>query len=119
MDKRRRMRVKGQFNVEVIHNGKIIKTRTLDLSLKGCLCQLSPFMVEGEECELVIFFGEEAACKARAKVARVGKQSTALDFLEIDEQGFPHLHRAIQLLSGDGDAVDHELTHPAFEHDPD
>lgn len=117
MDKRRRLRVRAQFQAEVVLEKKTVKTCTSDISLKGCRCGRIPHLTPGDRCEVIIHFGPEAFCKADAIVTRADDSGTALDFMEIEEDGFPHLHRAVQLLSGNADAVDHELTHPAFEHD--
>ncbi len=48
-------------------------------------------------------------------MARSDAGSLALDFTSIEEESFPHLLRLVQLHYGDAEAIERELSEPAFK----
>lgn len=114
-NRRRRTRVRTAHEALLDADGTEFRVRIRDLSLKGARTEPVPDLAEGRECGFTLPLAEDMVISARARVIRSDAQSLALDFTAIEEEGFPHLLRLVQLHYGDAEAIERELAEPAFE----
>lgn len=114
-ERRRRTRVRTAHVALLDADGAEFSARIQDLSLKGARTGPVPDLAEGRECGFSLRLAEDMLISARARVIRSDAQSLALDFTSVDEESFPHLLRLVQLHYGDADAIERELSEPAFD----
>ncbi|MES9995947.1 PilZ domain-containing protein [Desulfovibrio aminophilus] len=114
-NRRRRTRVRTGHEAVLTVGGEDRPVRTLDLSLKGAQTTPLPGIVPGLQCRFRIDLAQDVVIEAEARVARSDADGLALEFTSVNEDGFPHLLRLVQLHYGDADAIERELSTPAFE----
>ena len=117
MDKnrRKRSRVETEFEVTLRVEDRTVPVSTVNISLKGMLLATSERLEPGQECEMHLSLSEGVDIFADSKVVRSDGETTAVDFLEMDELSFHHLREIVRLHADDADEIDHELATPAFE----
>ncbi|HMM38512.1 MAG TPA: PilZ domain-containing protein [Desulfovibrio sp.] len=114
-NRRRRTRVRTGHEAVLTVGGEDRPVRTLDLSLKGAQTTPLPDVESGLECRFRIDLAQDVVIEAEARVARSDAAGVALEFTSVTEESFPHLLRLVQLHYGDADAIERELSTPAFE----
>ncbi|WP_432735008.1 PilZ domain-containing protein [Maridesulfovibrio sp. FT414] len=114
-NKRRRTRVEAGFTVKLHKDGIDAGAESHNLSLKGLLCDPVQGFAVGDDCEVSLSLSEDVEIFISAKVVRADDTGLAVDFTSMDEVSFTHLRRLIQFNAQDADAIDSELTSPAFE----
>lgn len=116
-NKRSRSRVDTAMDVVLCQGGiNKIPLRTRNLSLKGMLCDQTPAIGEAEKgtCKLTFTLGRDVCFHIDALIVRNDTNGLALDFTGMDEAAFFHLRNLVRFQSGDPDAIDKELSVPAF-----
>jgi len=69
-------------------------------------------MAEGSPVAIrLLLAGLEEASQPRlaGRVARVGRDGLAIEFTELDPDGFTHLHKIVSYNSDDPDRIDREI----------
>jgi hypothetical protein len=66
---------------------------------------------------VVLRLSPEAEIRIEGEVVRNEDGHLAVDFKGMDEDSFGHLHRLVTLNAEDPDAIDRQLTEPAFGED--
>ncbi|WP_320172255.1 PilZ domain-containing protein [Maridesulfovibrio sp.] len=114
-NKRRRTRVTAGFTVMLHKDGVDSDAETRNLSLTGLLCEPVEGFEVDDACEVSITLSEEVFIKVSARIVRADESGLAVNFNSMDENSFTHLRRLIQFNAPDADAIDSELTSPAFD----
>lgn len=114
-ERRRRTRVLTRHEALLSANGAEFTVRIQDLSLKGARAEPVPALAAGQDCGFTLRLAEDLVISAQARVIRSDAGSLALDFTSIVEESFPHLLRLVQLHYGDAEAIERELSEPAFK----
>lgn len=115
-ERRRRTRVRtGHKALLDAGGGAHYTVRIQDLSLKGARTEPLEALAAGQDCGFALRLAEDVVISAQARVIRSDAASLALDFTSIEEESFPHLLRLVQLHYGDAEAIERELSEPAFE----
>jgi len=114
-DKRRRSRVDTGIDA-VLSCGGVEKypIKVKNLSLKGMLCEPEPRVCCLKDCIVTIKLSASLSFRIEARMVRNDEVGLALDFQGMDEQAFFHLRNLVRYHSLDPDAIDRELTIPAF-----
>lgn len=112
-ERRRRSRVNLEFPLNIEFEGKMVRGRVHDLSLKGLSCSTEEWIVPGKECDVTLELDSGVRMRIHGRVIRAG-QDGAIDFLRMDESSFAHLRNLVRLYADDADLVDEELRSPAF-----
>ena len=115
-EKRKRSRVDVGFEA-VLSCGGLEKytVRVNNLSLKGMLCEPDARICCLKECAVTIVLTKQINFRIQARMVRNDEKGLALDFEAMDEQAFFHLRNLVRYHSQDPDAIDRELTVPAFK----
>lgn len=113
-ERRRRTRVRTRHEALLDTGGALYTVRIQDLSLKGARTEPLESLAAGQDCGFTLRLAEDLAISAQARVIRSDAASLALDFTSIEEESFPHLLRLVQLHYGDAEAIERELSEPAF-----
>lgn len=114
-NKRKRMRVKT--GIEALISGGCLEkypVKLRNLSLKGALCDPEPRLCSLGACTFALKLSEEAGCVICANIVRNDERGLAVDFESMDESSFFHLRNIVRYHADDPDAVDRELSTPAF-----
>ncbi|SMF02565.1 PilZ domain-containing protein [Desulfovibrio gilichinskyi] len=114
-NKRRRTRIQVEFTVKLSKSGLSVMVETQNLSLKGILCNSVEGFAVGNICEVSIILSEDVVIHIEGKVVRSDESGLAVDFIVMNEVSFTHLRKLVQYNSTDADAIDSELTSPAFD----
>ena len=112
-ERRKRSRVNLEFPLTIAFEGKKVRGRVHDLSLKGLACSTEEWILPGKECEVTLELDSGIRMHMHGRIIRAG-QDGAIDFLRMDETSFAHLRNLVRLYAEDADLVDEELRHPAF-----
>ncbi len=106
-------RVPATFGVEVTGGGKIISSSyTKDVSMKGVYLSCDDKLPIGTECRVVLFLGEgEELIRIRTfgRVGRTDNSGMAIEFTEIDVEGFEHLRNLVLLNTMETVQVEEEM----------
>jgi len=113
-ERRRRTRVPIQIDADILLKGKVIKLKSVNISLVGILCTSNPLFQIDEPCKVIITLSEDLRISIDAKIVRVGEKEAAIKFISMDDESFVHLKKLIQYNLGNAEHVDAELRHPAF-----
>lgn len=115
-DKRTRSRVAAAFAAEITPAGdsKKYSVLTRNLSLKGMLCDAAMCLSEQKECLVTFTLNSEVSFQIEALIVRCDPQGMAIDFVGMDETAFMHLRNLVRFQAEDPDAIDRELSVPAF-----
>ncbi|WP_027180203.1 PilZ domain-containing protein [Maridesulfovibrio bastinii] len=114
-DKRRRTRVQASFTVELEMQNIIVSAVTVNLSLKGILCEPVDGFAPGDLCIVHIILSKDVRICINGSVVRSDEKGVAVDFLDMDDESFTHLRKLVQYNSEDADSIDRELISPAFD----
>jgi hypothetical protein len=112
-ERRKRSRVSLEFPLTIAFEGKKVRGRVHDLSLKGLKCSTEEWILPGKECEVTLELDSGIRMHMHGRIIRAG-QDGAIDFLRMDETSFAHLRNLVRLYAEDADLVDEELRRPAF-----
>ena len=112
-ERRKRSRVSLEFPLTIAFEGKKVRGRVHDLSLKGLACSTEEWILPGKECEVTLELDSGIRMHMHGRIIRAG-QDGAIDFLGMDETSFSHLRNLVRLYAEDADLVDEELRRPAF-----
>jgi hypothetical protein len=112
-ERRKRSRVNLEFPLTIAFEGKRVRGRVHDLSLKGLSCSTEEWILPGKECEVTLELESGLRMHIQGRIIRAG-QDGAIDFLRMDETSFGHLRNLVRLYAEDADQVDEELRRPAF-----
>ena len=112
-ERRKRSRVNLEFPLTIAFEGKRVRGRVNDLSLKGLSCSTEEWILPGKECEVTLELESGLRMHMHGRIIRAG-QDGAIDFLRMDETSFAHLRNLVRLYAEDADLVDEELRRPAF-----
>ncbi len=83
--------------------------RTVNVSLKGILTEPRVALNLGQDCAVLIPLSDEARIEAFGRVVRADARGQAVAFTAVDAEGYPHLHRLVQLNAEDADRIDREV----------
>lgn len=114
-DNRRRERIQAGFEASLVVEGMIVPAKTIDLSLKGILLDSAKDYPEGTPCVVRLHLGAALRLSMDGVVARRGPRGLGVDFTAMDEDSFQHLLEIIRHNAPDPDAVERELSSPAFD----
>jgi hypothetical protein len=112
-ERRKRCRVSLEFPLTIAFEGRKVRGRVHDLSLKGLACSTEEWILPGKECEVTLELDSGIRMHMHGRIIRAG-QDGAIDFLRMDETSFAHLRNLVRLYAEDADLVDEELRRPAF-----
>ena len=112
-ERRTRSRVNLEFPLTIAFEGKRVRGRVHDLSLKGLSCSTEEWILPGKECEVTLELESGLRMHIHGRIIRAG-QDGAIDFLRMDETSFSHLRNLVRLYAEDADVVDEDLRRPAF-----
>ncbi len=112
-ERRTRSRVSLEFPLTIAFEGKRVRGRVHDLSLKGLSCSTEEWILPGKECDVTLELESGLRMHIHGRIIRAG-QDGAIDFLRMDENSFGHLRNLVRLYAEDADQVDEELRRPAF-----
>ncbi|MGM0424752.1 MAG: PilZ domain-containing protein [Thermodesulfobacteriota bacterium] len=115
MQKRKRSRVQAAFHARILAGGTEYALQTKDISLKGLLCSPEPGLQPGQQCEVELHLDQGPTLSLQARVVRSDPQGTAIDFRSMEPETFQHLRNLIRFHSKNPDAIDQELSQPAFD----
>jgi hypothetical protein len=113
-ERRRRTRVSVEIDVNVLVKGKVIKLKSVNISLSGILCTSEPLFQIDDPCKVIITLSEDSRISVDARIVRVGVEEAAIKFISLDDESFVHLKKLIQYNLGNAERVDAELRRPAF-----
>jgi len=115
-NKRKRSRVDADFEA-VLSCGGIEKyaVKVQNLSLKGMLCDPDKRIGCLKNCNITIALSNSINFTIEARMIRNDEKGLALDFEGMDEKAFFHLRNLVRYHSLDPDAIDKELSVPAFK----
>ncbi|WP_243362966.1 PilZ domain-containing protein [Fundidesulfovibrio terrae] len=116
LNKRKRSRVDTGFDA-VVSCGGIEKhnVKVRNLSLKGMLCEPDHRIECIKDCSVTIVLSRSISFTIEARMIRNDEKGLALDFESMDEKAFFHLRNIVRYHSLDPDAIDKELSLPAFK----
>ncbi|MFP5221271.1 MAG: PilZ domain-containing protein [Acidobacteriota bacterium] len=114
-NKRKRSRVNADID-GMLSCGGLTKypVKVKNLSLKGMLCEYEPQIDGLKDCVVTITLTPEVSFRIEARMLRNDERGLALDFEGMDENAFFHLRNLVRFHSMDPDAIDKELSIPAF-----
>ncbi|MGE4298771.1 MAG: PilZ domain-containing protein [Desulfovibrionaceae bacterium] len=116
MEHRRRTRVSGEFEGELAVAGARIPVTTINVSLKGALCQHAqnsaavPMVAKGAPCVLTITLARDVAIILEGALVRLDASEAAIDFTGMDEESYAHLRNMVRYMAPDPDVIDAEQT---------
>lgn len=115
-DNNKRKRSRVFVNVEaVLHwSGGSVPLKATNISLKGMLCEHVVGLEDGTCCKVRMAPSQAWAFDVEAVIIRNSNDGLALDFTGMDENAFSHLRQLVRLHAADPDAIDLELSVPAF-----
>lgn len=112
-DKRRRTRVSFQTLVTLIGPDQTLAgLATRDINLKGLFAVTPASWPEGSPVAIRLHLAgleESSEPRLAGRVARVGRDGLAVEFTELDPDGFTHLRKIVSYNSDDPDAIDREI----------
>ena len=114
-EKRTRTRVPFPFDVVISIGKKRAEVEGLNISMTGMLCSADPIFKNDAVCRVSISLADQTRIAASGKVIRLGPEGAAISFTSVSARSFSHLKKLVQYNSGDADAIDSELTRPAFK----
>lgn len=112
-ERRKRSRARLVLPLSITFGGKTVRGQVNDLSLKGLSCSTEAWIVPGEECDVTLELDSGIRIPIHGRIIRAG-QDGAIDFISMDTESFAHLRNLVRLYAEDADAVDNELSNPAF-----
>lgn len=113
-DKRIRSRVDATVDAVIVSGGKSAALVTRNVSLKGMLCDHAPGFGHSGACVVRIALSAAIGFEIEARIIRNDPSGLALDFTGMDEEAFGHLRQLVRLHASDADAIDREMSTPAF-----
>jgi hypothetical protein len=114
-DKRKRSRVQAGLEALLTCGGKEKHPiRVRNVSLKGVLCDPDPELGQLISCHLHFALSGGIRFTVEARIIRNDESGLAMDFEGMDEEAFLHLRNLVRYNAPDADAIDRELTVPAF-----
>jgi len=113
-ERRKRSRVSLEFPLTIAFEGKRVRGKVHDLSLKGLACSTEEWILPGKECDITLELESGLRMHIHGRIIRAG-QDGAIDFIRMDETSFGHLRNLVRLYAEDADVVDEELRRPAFK----
>lgn len=114
-NQRRRTRVKAAFTVELERQNVFVAAETVNISMKGILCNAVHGFAIGDKCEVHIILANKVRAVISGIVVRADAEGIAVDFQSMDDESFSHLRCIVQYNLGDADAIDKEITSSAFD----
>ena len=116
-NKRTRSRVAAAFEAVITLAGdrKKYPVQTRNLSLKGMLCDAETQLAGKKKCVVTFVLNSEVSFQIEANIMRCDAQGLAIDFEGMDETAFMHLRNLVRFQAEDPDAIDRELSVPAFK----
>ena len=119
MNNRKRSRVDAGFEAVVSCGGlEKYSVRVRNVSLKGMLCEPDQRINCLKDCSVTITLSPSISFVIEARMIRNDERGLALDFESMDEKAFFHLRNIVRYHSLDPDAIDKELSIPAFKPRP-
>lgn len=91
--------------------------RLANLSIGGCLLEITESIPVGSPCTLTIFLsGMELALTVFGEIARTGNGQISLKFTSIEPENLFHLQNIIRYNAKDPDAIEEEISaHPGLK----
>jgi len=90
----------------------IVSSETKNLSLSGAYVISENFLPRGRECQVTFSLGEgkgRERVEVKGRVVRVDDIGMAIEFLQIDIEGYHHLQNLIRFNAADPDGVEKEF----------
>lgn len=115
--RRKRTRISGMFDAELVIGDKRLQVRTENLSLKGVKIEAERSLEQhiDETCRLVLVLADDTRLEVEAEIVRARGTAGALEFISMDEDSYSHLRNIIRHAATDADAIDREQSDPAFD----
>jgi c-di-GMP-binding flagellar brake protein YcgR len=115
--RRKRTRISGKFNAELVIGDQHLKVLTEDLSLKGVKVTAERSLEEhiDDACRLVMVLTGDKRLEIEAEIVRAQGTAGALEFISMDEDSYSHLRNIVRHAAPDADAIDREQSDPAFD----
>lgn len=107
-NRRKRSRVRGNYECTLEIRGREWPCVTKDLSMKGAMLSMEPLPPLREPCVLRIPLSDEVGLQLEGHIVRVGGDEVAMDFSGMDEATYAHLLTLVSLRTGNADSVEHE-----------
>lgn len=119
--RRKRTRIAGKFDADLIIGDRDVPVRTENLSLNGCKVTAETGLEDfiDEACRLEMELADDVRLSIEAEIVRARGPVAALEFTSMDEDSYAHLRNIVRLSAEDADAIDREQATPAFDDDPD
>jgi len=112
-EKRSRMRVPIKFDVTVSTEGRDIKVKSWDFSLRGMKCTSDPALKHDTPCEVTIVLNPEISIIINGTILRTTEESTAIYFANMKEESFYHLKSLLQYNTNEPEKIEDELANPS------
>jgi len=103
------------IEVAVEVGGKRVKTTTKNVSLTGILLSGNFSFPVNSICRLIFNLSPMVQFAIKGKIVRCNGESSAITFLEMDEEAFGHIKRLVAYNVGNADVIEKELPGPGFE----
>ncbi len=117
-EKRRFSRIFFEARAKLMVGGRdYIIERIVNLSVGGCLLEISENIPLGSVCTCTIFLsGLESGMTVQGEIVRVGTGEVSLNFTSIELEDLFHLHNIIRYNAADPEMIEEEIhTHPGLK----
>ena len=112
-ERREFTRVPVRFETELrTDEGKLIRGRSRDVSLKGLIFECETPIPPGSRCRVSLILGEhpnQIRIDISGKIARSEDKGLAVEFLELGTESFGHLKNLVLYNSGEPEKVEREF----------
>ncbi len=116
-EKRRFTRIVFAVRAECTIAGKTFPVeRLMDLSVGGCLVEISADVAIDDDCEIVIPLGAEGLhINVKGRVVRIEEDHVGIKFVSIGPESLQHLQNILKYNSPDAETIEDELKdHPGL-----
>jgi len=118
-DRRKRTRVKFNFETTVTVDNREVKVQSHNLSLKGMLCSSDTIFQEDQDCRVTLNLtpqseGEPIQATLHGRIIRTNPIETAIDFTLMDAESFFHLKNIVESNAREPERIARELLNAAF-----
>jgi hypothetical protein len=118
-DRRKRTRVKFQFETVVTVDNRDVRVHSHNLSLKGMLCSTDINFRADQVCRVTLNLtpqtkGEPIQATIHGRIIRTNPIETAIDFTLMDAESFFHLKNIVECHAQEPERIARELLNAAF-----
>jgi hypothetical protein len=118
-DRRKRTRVKFNFETIVTVDNRDVRVQSHNISLKGMLCSTDGIFREDQICRVTLNLtpqseGEAIQATMHGRIIRTNPRETAIDFTLMDAESFFHLRNIVESHAREPERIARELLTAAF-----